>query len=1385
MCLFKYTCNLRRHHETYCNEPEVCNAPAEAFSVLTLARGFPFGVDMDEFGGDAVAEMQAEGAVDEWGGGGFEDLEAESVPAGRPRGGRPRMAGVLVGPLVLVMVVSSSTGLWADFPPLEGAAVPMADGHVVGAYIARWRLCSFADARAASVGCGPAEWVVRMLLRSSRRSGATACLVYEAVAWGQFQESFAPVASLDNPGGLRAEAHHRAMMPPYGAMAEFLDMAMAMGAVGTMVVAMAGWLAVAPFAEEAGAIRIFHGVPITRRFHWRRTLDSKPAARDVADYLATIEREPPRRRSGRDRRLKGWPTQHRAAVIVEWVEFSSFITDVKQTLDAAKAAAKLFARGGAGTREELSARLIKVGMRLVRQARVRVDAVAMLCTAKVLEEAMTHISSMHVYMFCDGSPQWRGLELYASTFDFIIAGDLMRILAPVIFLARGQLDAVSKTAGLLWQLCLVCGSKILPAVLSRVRAILTDGGVERFIGATSMVLGDLYWFLREPVPDGFDGATPVLPRAIRVLGWKHQWDLTIRKGLNALPWFPHWLQLLKKTTYFLRDESLLADLRKHLKKEGKSGVASMLKNAHLPNFAHWRWSTLDEVCVELGKFLTSLRASFKAEWFKQIRDKVLLKGIVSATSSDAWEGRFHFVAWYAAWLSSILRWGGGCPCHAPDDEGAKDCQWKGRRLPEVWDWGTAAIRSGLREAESWVPGRFGSVHMDECQGAVRAAFSFGMTLLENYDRIPLLMARLDVPGVRDRCLEQWASAPPERHDFTSAEFLSETAPASLRGMVARVQDDGVIPDSRLRDEVEGVKRIPIDDTVNESPHALASRISAHARRGRIPWIASSMRLKPNLGQIDKFTQRHGEDALQQLWLRWKDALPGGGPRRMNKSKVERGLYTLEHLRNDDEAAEEGGGDVSSDDDEGDAVVPVAEEVARVEEAAPEGGPLREPLTMKEKLLRQWLVSALKPYKYYSVPDPSVEGGRRPFMVLSLEQKTVTIPTWYTRTEGSGKMSIRIQPFEVWRSEASYMEVFEVEEPCKLDLLALTGGDPSVRSDIMQWSSRAADVEGCLELHAPELARPTLKLSDANAPKLSLLDALHEGSWEAVPALVRHAPGVGKQFDCREGSLRVAYLQCLLAIETIMEKRPRGFPSGKKSQFYEWLLRDPTNADEHLSAKDCKKRLSELTGDVVESAMLSAEAPPAKRPRSEPLALGPADEFGGGVELEEAEVGGAEGGGGLALAEGDEGAHRAAPSSSSGGDSDSSSDSSTTTATGEAAPEVTPAEETFGGDPADEAHDFPVEIDGQRVGVETHADGSAGLRINCNNPAHGKDCRKYRSVRLETEVFGHRAAEFFLGAWLEHSFHDELYGRHSTWKPGRAMVRAYAAAHQEAASGSAG
>ena len=86
---------------------------------------------------------------------------------------------------------------------------------------------------------------------------------------------------------------------------------------------------------------------------------------------------------------------------------------------------------------------------MLRKARCRADASCMLLWRHVFNHAWRSETSCAVYIFADASPQWRGVEVFASSWDVRMNETLERRLLPIVYLPRDFLCATGKASALL------------------------------------------------------------------------------------------------------------------------------------------------------------------------------------------------------------------------------------------------------------------------------------------------------------------------------------------------------------------------------------------------------------------------------------------------------------------------------------------------------------------------------------------------------------------------------------------------------------------------------------------------------------------------------------------------------------------------------------------------------------------------------------------------------------------------------------------------------------------------------------------------------------------------------------------------------------------------
>ena len=126
---------------------------------------------------------------------------------------------------------------------------------------------------------------------------------------------------------------------------------------------------------------------------------------------------------------------------------------------------------------------------------------------------------------------------------------------------------------------------------------------------------------------------------------------------------------------------------------------------------------------------------------------------------------------------------------------------KGRLLPFIYEFASTELNAMLVEAQSWTVGHYnGDLAMwQECVGACLFTVDLAVKSIAEYDQIPLLFARLDQPGIRDRCVAQFHEVPMALHNRVSLRVLAPGS--SFIEAIMKMSPDGTGMEQHLRDEV--------------------------------------------------------------------------------------------------------------------------------------------------------------------------------------------------------------------------------------------------------------------------------------------------------------------------------------------------------------------------------------------------------------------------------------------------------------------------------------------------------------------------------------------------------------------------------------------------------
>jgi hypothetical protein len=334
---------------------------------------------------------------------------------------------------------------------------------------------------------------------------------------------------------------------------------------------------------------------------------------------------------------------------------------------------------------------------------------------------------------------------------------------------------------------------------------------------------------------------------------------------------------------------------------------------------------------------------------------------------------------------------------------------------EAYSFAIGEFNMLLAEANGWRPGVFGGAMAlcAEAQACVRFVFALAMEKLAFLNMVPWLFARLDQPGVKALCIQQYNSVPESSHANITIDMMKPSG--DLRADIDNIDEQGQGSSRAVLAIMDEFKEYPMDDTVGEGPHSIAKRQMDHCHRSKWPWVAASCRAPQNLDDID-FLLPAVEADIQTEWNRYKSVLQLTTQASRRNIKIprrdfENRVYRMQHLFDngglagfdrggddgdgggDDGADGADGGGGSDDDDgaDGDAM----------EEGNEEGLALQLVRNSHQVALqREFLASVLEVGSFISVGAPNSVENLVVFQVLSLETRNVLTKTYLDNSNTS-------------------------------------------------------------------------------------------------------------------------------------------------------------------------------------------------------------------------------------------------------------------------------------------------------------------------------------------------------------------------------------------------
>jgi hypothetical protein len=455
-------------------------------------------------------------------------LHGDEPPARRRRIARPRDEGQLR----IFYILASCVGLGSEFYPAI-AWTPRIQ-HLVAISSGNWQLFTSAEADS-----HPEK---RIFDKAAR---ATRALVFGYIAYVVQSVAVFPYP-IPCPDMSLEALQVQCASPIHGRLASDIirEWRESDGASGSVPICVAPNVAVQITCERSV---ILHIIPITARTPRADMLHNEPSKYITHRFIESQHVAMPRRQRAGNLVLQRLDNNFHGATaeeILEWVDASKYIKQVRKSWLAGKAFAKILCRRGPETLQAMISRVTPVCYDTLRRARVRTDVVAMLIWRHVF--ASTLASEHALYLWTDSSPQWRARELFAATFESFTPTRYARKMFPHVTHQLG-LDTLAKVLALLWQIWLVSGPafRAVRSFCDRVHCIVTDYGTERHICDHVDILPEFFRMIGCRTDYSPQLQTYLFPRAMSIGGWRHTFDLILRRSLGQLSFFPGWMDKFK------------------------------------------------------------------------------------------------------------------------------------------------------------------------------------------------------------------------------------------------------------------------------------------------------------------------------------------------------------------------------------------------------------------------------------------------------------------------------------------------------------------------------------------------------------------------------------------------------------------------------------------------------------------------------------------------------------------------------------------------------------------------------------------------------------------------------------------------------------------------
>jgi hypothetical protein len=384
------------------------------------------------------------------------------------------------GLFVVFLILSCDGGLWCrQVRPWDED--PDNDSRVVGCVRAQWKISTFSDHP------GPDCAIFHAFAKAGIRCAVDAFVDYVVSDWILFNEPVPFDAGQPFEHVLNIAQHSLGRCLTTGRQRIFSAWVQFWGNIVVHTCKLAPNLVSRLFQRQ---LKCFHCVCVTAKTRHKLFLGSRPGKRILRAWKGFSVAASSRNKIVPLRTNAGFHLWSAIPVrrLIEWVEATKNVKDlVRHSYSTGRAFCKLLGAGDQTVAFNLLSRLqqLKTSTTVIREARVRIDAVA----CKLFREFFSTLigKPLCIYIYIDSSPQWRGLDMLAVSFDLVCmhSGTSVKFQRrfPFVSLEHGQHDHFGKLIGLVWVIWLVVGPRYdaMRAFCNGVVSLLTDAGVERAI----------------------------------------------------------------------------------------------------------------------------------------------------------------------------------------------------------------------------------------------------------------------------------------------------------------------------------------------------------------------------------------------------------------------------------------------------------------------------------------------------------------------------------------------------------------------------------------------------------------------------------------------------------------------------------------------------------------------------------------------------------------------------------------------------------------------------------------------------------------------------------------------------------------------------------------